>query len=399
MAHTGTALHLGAESMHFNPAGMVYLPGAMDFSLGAGAVKPFVKRTGPDGTVSKTDNPISTPLFGYAAFRVLGDKLTAGVSVTTPYGNTVDWGQNWPGAQLVQEISLRAFVFQPTVGVKLLPNLSFGAGLMIGTGSFDLSRAMLGTGVIPAAGDEYPVSIGLKGTAKTAYGFNAGLLWDITPKWSVGVSYRSEMWMKVNSDDSKVTPVNDQVAATMAAVPALNALNAYNGTTFDSEIPMPSNLTIGFKYQQCKKILVALDFQFVGWSAYDKLQFTFPDLGAAATSTSIKNYRNTVTVRLGGSFECCENWTVRAGIYYDQTPVRMQYYSPDGPGANKLGFTLGGGYRPSKTVSIDLGATYIHGFPLTGSCPAPTAADPANRFGGDYKCSAWIASLGVGLHF
>ena len=34
MAHTGTALKLGAESMLFNPAGMAYMNSKFDISLG-----------------------------------------------------------------------------------------------------------------------------------------------------------------------------------------------------------------------------------------------------------------------------------------------------------------------------------------------------------------------------
>ena len=38
MGHVGTGMKLGAESMHFNPAGLVFLRTNMDFSLGISAI-------------------------------------------------------------------------------------------------------------------------------------------------------------------------------------------------------------------------------------------------------------------------------------------------------------------------------------------------------------------------
>ena len=38
MGHVGVAMKLGAESMHFNPAGLVFMNQAVDLSIGMSAV-------------------------------------------------------------------------------------------------------------------------------------------------------------------------------------------------------------------------------------------------------------------------------------------------------------------------------------------------------------------------
>ena len=38
MGHVGVGMKLGAESMHFNPAGLAFLRTNMDFSLGISAI-------------------------------------------------------------------------------------------------------------------------------------------------------------------------------------------------------------------------------------------------------------------------------------------------------------------------------------------------------------------------
>ena len=114
MGHVGVAMKLGAESMHFNPAGLVIIDKNVDLSAGITGVFANGKFTGDDGYVQKTDNKASTPLYVYAGFKIY-DFLAAGISVNTPYGSAINWGRDWKGAHLVQDISLKAFNIQPTV--------------------------------------------------------------------------------------------------------------------------------------------------------------------------------------------------------------------------------------------------------------------------------------------
>ena len=61
MGHVGTGMKLGAESMHFNPAGLVYLNGHMDMSVGISGI--FSNARYKDGDYSaKTDNSVGTPV-------------------------------------------------------------------------------------------------------------------------------------------------------------------------------------------------------------------------------------------------------------------------------------------------------------------------------------------------
>ena len=68
MGHTGTALKLGAESMLFNPAGMSFMNSKFDISLGTIGIKSKVKFNGM-GSKTETDNPMSTPIFGYIGYK------------------------------------------------------------------------------------------------------------------------------------------------------------------------------------------------------------------------------------------------------------------------------------------------------------------------------------------
>lgn len=400
MGHTGVAMNLGAESMHFNPAGMAALKSDVEVSLGATAIfsKVELEDCNIDGKNYSTDNPVSTPVFAYAAFRVWKDKLTAGVSLTNPYGSALDWGNKWPGAMLIEDISLRSFVVQPTVAFKVLPNLSLGGGLMVSMGNFDLNRATMPAGIFSGAGiDEAPAWLNINGKANIAYGYNVGLLWNFAKKWNFGVSYRSEMKMKVDNGDMEIKYIDAMATIAPSAKALFDDANAlYDEIDISTELPMPANLTVGFAFQPNKCLTLELDAQFVGWEAYKDLDFTATvDGESVPISQTYKNYRNTVIVRAGAQYLLGSKWTVRAGAYFDETPVRSKYFYPDGPGFNKLGMSGGASWMPAKWISVDLAATYIQGFSREASCPNGTA----DTFGGDYKCRSFLTSLGVNMLF
>ena len=94
MGHTGAGQKLGATSIHFNPGAMAFMPGKYDFSLGGSGVlseNSFVNDIG--GAKSESDNPMGTPFFFYGAGQ-LSEKFVAGIGVTTPYGNSLKWGDD-----------------------------------------------------------------------------------------------------------------------------------------------------------------------------------------------------------------------------------------------------------------------------------------------------------------
>ncbi|MDE5720774.1 MAG: outer membrane protein transport protein, partial [Paramuribaculum sp.] len=129
MGHTGTALHLGAESMIFNPAGMGFANTTFDVTGSITGIKANAT-TIHEGKKYTTDNGISTPLALNASFRIY-DNLQAGVAFYTPYGSSIDWGRDWPGAVLNSSVDLKMFTLQPTFAWRITPRLSVGAGLMI----------------------------------------------------------------------------------------------------------------------------------------------------------------------------------------------------------------------------------------------------------------------------
>ena len=63
-------------------------------------------------------------------------------------------------------------------------------------------------------------------------------------------------------------------------------------------------LTFGAAYNFSKSFLMSADFQYNGWSSYDKLEIsfkTYPDANGSV-STSKRDYQNSYIARLGAEY-------------------------------------------------------------------------------------------------
>ncbi|RHJ91054.1 OmpP1/FadL family transporter [Parabacteroides bouchesdurhonensis] len=451
MGHVGTAMKLGAESMHFNPAGLVFMENRIHLSAGVSGV--FSKGKFTDGDyVQKPDNTPSTPLYVYAGFKIY-DNLAAGISLTTPYGSSMNWGKDWKGAHLIQDISLKAFNIQPTVSWKIMDRLSIGAGLMMEFGNIELSRALIGPGEMsgmasglmdqfgpllqahPELGaiakpvidkliadmakydDASAASVNLKGDAGVRLGFNVGAMYDINDKVTVGVSYRSKVKARVKEGDIALSYANEtdlkenifkQVETLIktaesfgVSVPVNLQIPALDQGTFSAELPLPSNWNVGVTYKPTNRWILSGEVQFVGWGAYKKLEINFsPSSLSQYDMVAKKEYMNSRIYRVGAQFAATNRLDVRMGAYYDESPVKDDFLNPETPSMNKFGITGGLSFRPVDRLSVDFAFSYVTGFGRDGSYTDKALVSGAERkFGGHYNIYALMPSIGVAYAF
>ena len=453
MGHVGTGMKLGAESMHFNPAGLAFLRTNMDYSLGISAIMAKAKYS-YDGYSAKTDNPVGTPLYAYAGFKIY-ENLAAGISLTTPYGNSLKWPKNWAGAGLIQDISLKACGIQPTLSYKITDRLSIGVGLQLAWGNVNLSRALMSAGDLQRIGAEFenflpllasvpsnvisdadkqamqemvasmknaevpPAYARLEGNAHMRVGFNVGIMYDVCDQVTVGLSYRSKIKMRVKEGEASLNYANRRIEDLFTNMedllakygPMLNQLLGvtvpnisipkYDEGSFRAELPLPSNTTLGVSYRPTDRWELALDLQYVGWNAYDSLNVHFneAELGIAPIKAE-KNYKNSMTYRIGASYKTTDRLVLRAGVYYDQSPIRKKLYNPETPGMNKLGLSAGLTFEPYKGLQFDVAFLYIQGFSQYGKYPYKNVVTGEDEmFEGKYKSTAFSPSIGISYRF
>ena len=460
MANVGTAMKLGSESIYFNPAAAAFQESKFDISLGATGILSSVTAstlpTAANGYKSdlqeSSDNKMSTPLHMYINYKP-SKRWSVGLGFYTPNGSSMNWGGNWSGAHLIQEINLAAYTVQPTVSFKICDRLSIGAGLMITWGNFDLSRSLLsqatrqglitrmldpkitqltaaigsgaltgeelaqaqatlqmlqqGKGYLENTMDQSIVSAKLSGNANVAVGVNAGILWDINDQWSLAMSYRSRMNMKVDRGRA-VMNIAPEAAALIEQLGQLSSntqlIPALDKGTFHTELPLPTTVTWGVSYRPNAKWQMAVDLQWIGWSAYKDLNVAFNETELGIKDIySVKNYSNTLSARFGAEYRALNWLTARAGIYFDESPVDSNYLNPETPSMTKIAYSLGASFRLARSLALDLAYCYVSSADpeRTGSYPiyGYSSGQLEEVFTRNYKLHAHVVSFGMRISF
>lgn len=371
MGHTGTGLNLGAASLHFNPGALSFMTADTEFSGGGTAIfsNNTFQKAGSD-YVFESDNPVSTPFYLYGAKR-FNERLVGGLSVTTPFGNSLVWGDDWDGRFLIQDIALKAIFVQPTVSYRLNEKWSVGAGLVFAYGDVLLNKAL------PVQGGEGDGQVELSGKT-TSFGANAGIYFQASEALSLGLSYRSTVNMEMDEGEAKFT------------VPA-SLRGQFPNTTFSAAMPMPGSITFGAGWQVNERLLLAADVQHVLWSSYKDLNFEF-EADEVPDSYNVRNYENTTIGRVGAEYLVSDLLTARLGFAYDPTPIPDGLLTPETPGANKPNVTSGLTLRPSSKLSVDAAFQFIWAEERSGGF------DPANYYG-TYNTNAVLLSIGLNYAF
>lgn len=397
MGNVGVGLRPATSSIFFNP-GAISMMKKNGVSVGVSGIFSnnayYASDLDNSTYTSKTDNPMGTPFHIYGVFGAEGSNLKFGLGVYTPYGSQVDWEEGWRGEQLLDELTLRAIFVQPTVSYKISDKLSIGAGFVYMFGNVNLQRSL------PITSSQGTSSIELDGSAN-GFGYNAGIYFTPSDRLTIGFNYRSKVEAEVEDGD-----------ANFHNIPAA-ASGEFQADKFNAKLPLPSNTTLGIAYMATEKLMVSAEVSMVGWSAYEALTFEFNgEVNGSTTSTSPRNYEDAWVFRLGGEYMATEALAVRAGIYYDQTPVQEGYMTPETPDSDRIGLTAGLGYSVNERFGIDLSFLYIQGKEREQTIADAEAAgtlvkpDPAQGVEGSqdvlpgtYKLNAIIPGISLSYKF
>ena len=98
--------------------------------------------------------------------------------------------------------------------------------------------------------------------------------------------------------------------------------------------------------------------QWTDWSVFDQLTIKF-DNPAQPDSATEEEWRDTWFLALGTTYQATDELTLRAGVAYDQSPVRNAYRTPRIPDNDRYWLSLGAGWQPTPWLDLDGAFTYI----------------------------------------
>ncbi|HEX9193914.1 MAG TPA: outer membrane protein transport protein [Burkholderiales bacterium] len=364
-----------ASTIFFNPAGMSLLPSGSQIVGGVALIRPSIKFS-DGGSVAALATPLGStggdagslaavPNFYFAMDLVPNWK--AGIGVSVPFGLKTEYSSDWMGRFQAIKSDIQTLNINPSVSYKLSDTTSLGFGLSYQTIDAELTRAFNNVTVPPNTPGEGTTSI--KGS-DGAWGYNLGAMFQLAPETRLGVSYRSQIKYHITGP------------LTFTNTPLPNG----NESLY---ITMPDSLSFALSHRIDSKWTLLGDLTWTGWSKIQQLNITF-DNGLPASVTP-ENFKNTWRAGVGATYRYSDDWSIKMGAAYDQTPVNNTDRTPRLPDQNRLWLSVGGQHRLSSATTLDFG--YAHLFLKDAPIDQDASATGNGHLVGTYRGS--IDILGV----
>ena len=383
-------------SMDFNDTGSV--------QLGATGSTPLL----PGGSTSVDGGAAGVvPMFAVA--HKLDDNWNFGFVVNSPFGLETRYNPYWTGRYQAVESRIESINLNPAMSYKFNDAFSLGFGIDMNYTSAHLTNAIdfaavcaqaaggaCPNGAMPGQGnfDGYTVNDG----NNIGYGYNLGALWQVAPSTRVGVSYRSQIHQSLEGMSHFAQP---ETLGGFAALGTLGGQLSSVYRTIGNQAPLvlPDSASISLYHQVGDTNWGRLDLManadWTGWSSLQSLKIDFNDPHIPAVDRTM-NWQNAWRFSLGSALSPNDVWTFRAGISYDQSPVRnAMLRSARVPDSDRLRVALGASMAITPASSFDFAITHdyahdaaIHHVGLTG-----------DMLNGQYHSSANTVSLQYNYHF
>lgn len=371
---SATQVH-DASVAFYNPAGLAFIESKVSIAAGGFGIVNKVKWQNPSTLESaETDSPLGTPFYFAASYRPVED-ITLGVSLTTPFGSTVTWPDDWAGKANITEIDMKAFLIQPTVAVKFNDWFSVGAGFIYAHGGVTLNRTMT------VAGND--VALEIDDQDAHGLGFNIGAYFRPSERVNVGLAYRSGIDMKANYGDVKWNGVPVSQSGTMP----------FAADQFSAMLPLVSEFTAGVSFQATPRLLLAGEASIHGWGTYRSLDIYLEDTstGEIYGSHAQKNFIDRAVWKFGAEYQATDMLAVRAGYYFDEFVSKADHWSPETPDTSRHAFSAGAGLNFGQ-FNVDLFGSYIMGMERF-------VHNVETGFQGDVNVNAFTFGLGLSYNF
>lgn len=368
----GATMAHDASVAFFNPAALSFVDAKLSVAVGGFGVGLTSKYQNLSTLESaETDNPLGTPIYAAASYKPI-DNLALGVSFTTPFGSTVEWGDDWAGEYVIDRIELKSYFFQPTVSYRFNDWFGIGVGYIIASGTVNIQRdAAVGNA-------DAALELNAEGDSKgTGTGFNVGAYIKPHEKVTIGLAYRSKVEMEVEGGE---VMWNNVPAAASGNLPFTT--NAFNAT-----LPLPYEALFGISYQATPKLLLMGEIGSVGWEEYRELNIELYNNEASFASNSTHGYDHTFNYSFGAEYAATEMLDFRLGYKYDNTPSPGIYFNPQTPTTDYHAFTAGVGAHFGQ-FNVDIMGEYLKGEERSFN-------NIENGLAGDLVSNGFIFGLGL----
>jgi long-chain fatty acid transport protein len=343
-----------------NPAAMSEIKGgcfqadvtAINFSTKFhGSGEDFLGRplTGGDGGDGGTTQPVPALYIVHS----VNEQFSLGGAVTVPFGFQTEYNDQWVGRYDSLKSKLQSPALTFAGSWKLNDEVSLGASFIAQRTSATLSQAIdFGTILAgPTNGALLPQEADGFGSLKGddwGYGFGLGLLWKPTPNDNIGINFHSQIDHTIQGDGKFLVPSN--------VLPLLGG--AFVDAPGQADFDTPAFATASWWHTLDDHISFGADLSYTHWSSFDKLVVHYSN-PVQPDAVSIFDWKDAWFASFGGDYRLDPNWTLRAGIAYDETPTKDSTRDSRVPDGTRTWLSFGLGYKVSDDLKFEAGYTHL----------------------------------------
>ncbi|MEZ9397511.1 OmpP1/FadL family transporter [Vibrio splendidus] len=277
------------------------------------------------------------PSFGAFHAHQVTDKLHLGIALGAVGGSSLDYGSEWAGSPLLEDITLTAMQVNPSLSYQLNEQWSVGAGIQLSWAALQQSTSALT----------------IKQDTDWAYGYNLGVMYTPTDKLKLGASYRSKLEHEFNNEVKG--PRN---------IGLLSSLS--------TDIAVPEIIDVSASYALNQQLDLLASIQLHRWSEWDT---TVLDFGTQIGGLQIeRDWDDVWKFAVGADYQLNSDWRLKAGFSYETSPQddpTMQYV--DLPVGEQYRYSVGAStYWDDILIDVfyeyaDLGSVDMDRFMVDGS--------------------------------
>ncbi|WP_419834146.1 OmpP1/FadL family transporter [Endozoicomonas atrinae] len=273
--------------------------------------------------------------FGYFVMPI-DEKWSFGLAGYAPYGIELDYADGWVGQSFGGKTSVQVMNLQGTVSYKFTDDFSVGFGLIGSHVKGELTSKPLGLADATIEGDDNTLA------------WNIGALWNVSDSTTLGLAYHSKLDFTLDGDFTIAnSPVSDPDS------PLANGKENVN-----LSITMPEKLLVSATHKVDEQWTVMADVTWTRWSRFEEFNVMNSEDSSSEYYVPM-NWTDTWALSLGTSYQLDDQWLLRAGYMFDESPVNNDNRTVRSPDANRNWFTFGANWKVADNMNVDFAYAYV----------------------------------------
>lgn len=371
-----------ASTLYFNSAGLTQLKRpSLVLSVAGINVKSEFRNSGSAAALGQLPGGNGGNAGGFTALPALylgvplTDRISGGIGVNAPFGLKTEYDSDWVGRFQAIKSEVKTTNINTALAFKLGGKVSLGVGVDYQTLDATLTKGVNYSAAIAQvlqaqllAGAITPTQFsallaanaGLQGTSSvkgndSAWGYDVGLLFNLTERTKLGLSYRSALKYSVAGNATFTAPTSANATGQTIISGARATTLADGPVTLDVELPASTRLAMTQKLGNAIELLGEVSW--TQWSSIPELRVKRPN--GTTLSNTPEDWDNTVRYALGANYQVNQGLKLRVGAARDQSPVPDSTRTPRLPDSDRTWLSAGAKVNVGKHASVDVGYTHI----------------------------------------